>query len=187
MRPVERLAIDIFFQQPFAHHQAEIFARATPWRIRSLIDDVAQIIQTSPGLVVVDEAYYAFASDSFISSLARYPNLLVMRTFSKLGMAGLRLGFLAGSAALLGQLEKLRSGRKNVTISCTEDDTASSFCMNKAAILSALARLTPWNIASDPNGFRVWLGTPGRTVTEVRFHSQRPSHVWVDRRFPAPF
>jgi histidinol-phosphate aminotransferase len=71
-------------------------------------DAVAQIIQVSPGLVVVDEAYYAYASDSFIPHLARYPNLLVMRTFSKLGMAGLRLGFLAGSAAWLGQLEKLR-------------------------------------------------------------------------------
>ncbi len=69
---------------------------------------VAQIIAASPGLVVVDEAYYAFAGDSFIPHLARYPNLLVMRTFSKLGMAGLRLGFLAGSAAWLGQLEKLR-------------------------------------------------------------------------------
>jgi len=70
-------------------------------------DAVAQIIQSSPGLVVVDEAYYAFAGDSFIAHLARYPNLLVMRTYSKLGMAGLRLGFLAGSAAWLGQLEKL--------------------------------------------------------------------------------
>lgn len=71
-------------------------------------DAVAQIIEASPGLVVVDEAYYAFASDSFIPHLAQYPNLLVMRTFSKLGMAGLRLGFLAGSTAWLGQLEKLR-------------------------------------------------------------------------------
>jgi histidinol-phosphate aminotransferase len=71
-------------------------------------DAVAQIIEAAPGLVVVDEAYYAFASDSFIPRLARYPNLLVMRTFSKLGMAGLRLGFLAGSAAWLEQLEKLR-------------------------------------------------------------------------------
>jgi len=69
---------------------------------------VAQVIAASPGLVVLDEAYYAFASDSFIPHLASYPNLLVMRTFSKLGMAGLRLGFLAGSAAWLGQLEKLR-------------------------------------------------------------------------------
>jgi len=71
-------------------------------------DAVAQIIEAAQGLVVVDEAYYAFASDSFIPHLARYPNLLVMRTFSKLGMAGLRLGFLAGSAAWLEQLEKLR-------------------------------------------------------------------------------
>ncbi|MFZ2541955.1 MAG: histidinol-phosphate transaminase [Gallionella sp.] len=70
--------------------------------------DVKQIIEAAPGLVVVDEAYYAFASDSFIPHLASYPNLLVMRTFSKLGMAGLRLGFLAGSVAWLGQLEKLR-------------------------------------------------------------------------------
>lgn len=70
--------------------------------------DVRRIIEAAPGLVVVDEAYYAFARDSFIPHLARYDNLLVMRTFSKLGMAGLRLGFLAGSAAWLSQLEKLR-------------------------------------------------------------------------------
>ena len=69
---------------------------------------IKQIIQATPGLVVVDEAYYAFASDSFIPQLEQYDNLLVMRTFSKLGMAGLRLGFLAGAKAWLGQLEKLR-------------------------------------------------------------------------------
>jgi histidinol-phosphate aminotransferase len=69
---------------------------------------ICQIIEASEGLVVVDEAYYAFASDSFMSRLPDYPNLLVMRTFSKLGMAGLRLGFLAGSTDWLTQLEKLR-------------------------------------------------------------------------------
>lgn len=69
---------------------------------------IKEIIEATPGLVVVDEAYYAFASDSFIPHLAHYDNLLVMRTFSKLGMAGLRLGFLTGSKAWLEQLEKLR-------------------------------------------------------------------------------
>ncbi|GAB1233303.1 histidinol-phosphate transaminase [Ferrigenium sp. UT5] len=69
---------------------------------------VHRIIAAAPGLVVVDEAYYAFASHSFMGQLAQYENLLVMRTFSKLGMAGLRLGFLAGAAAWLSQLEKLR-------------------------------------------------------------------------------
>lgn len=71
-------------------------------------DAIEQIIKVAEGLVVVDEAYYAFASDSFLPQLGRYPNLLVMRTFSKLGMAGLRLGFLAGSKRWLEQLEKLR-------------------------------------------------------------------------------
>ncbi len=70
--------------------------------------DIKKIIVAAPGLVVVDEAYYAFAEDSFIPYLPDYPNLLVMRTFSKLGMAGLRLGFLAGSAHWLNELEKLR-------------------------------------------------------------------------------
>ena len=71
-------------------------------------EEVEQIIRIAPGLVVVDEAYYAFASASFLPMLAYYPNLLVMRTFSKLGMAGLRLGFLAGNTVWLAQLEKLR-------------------------------------------------------------------------------
>ncbi|MEQ1917277.1 MAG: histidinol-phosphate transaminase [Gallionella sp.] len=70
--------------------------------------DIKQIIAAAPGLVVVDEAYYAFAEDSFVPHLAEYPNLLVMRTFSKLGMAGLRLGFLVGSELWLNELEKLR-------------------------------------------------------------------------------
>ncbi|MGB8517836.1 MAG: histidinol-phosphate transaminase [Gallionella sp.] len=70
--------------------------------------DIKKIIATAPGLVVVDEAYYAFAEESFIPHLSEYPNLLVMRTFSKLGMAGLRLGFLAGNAQWLNELEKLR-------------------------------------------------------------------------------
>ncbi|MBA0900905.1 MAG: histidinol-phosphate transaminase [Candidatus Nitrotoga sp.] len=69
---------------------------------------MARIIEAAPGLVVVDEAYYNFADSSFLPMIKHHPNLLVMRTFSKLGMAGLRLGFLAGSKTWLGQLEKLR-------------------------------------------------------------------------------
>jgi histidinol-phosphate aminotransferase len=65
-------------------------------------------IQLAPGLVVVDEAYHAFAGRSFLPDLARYPNLLVMRTLSKLGLAGLRLGMLIGRAEWLAELDKLR-------------------------------------------------------------------------------
>jgi len=71
-------------------------------------DDVRAIIAAAPGLVVVDEAYHAFAEASFMPRLAEYDNLLVMRTVSKMGLAGLRLGLLAGPAAWLSEFDKVR-------------------------------------------------------------------------------
>jgi histidinol-phosphate aminotransferase len=69
---------------------------------------VEAILQAAPGLVVIDEAYHAFAGASFMARLDRYPNLLVMRTLSKLGLAGLRLGFVAGAPRWLVHVDKLR-------------------------------------------------------------------------------
>ncbi len=71
-------------------------------------DDIRAIIEASPGLVVVDEAYAAFTDDSFMPELDRYHNLLVMRTLSKQGLAGLRLGLLAGDPAWLNEFDKIR-------------------------------------------------------------------------------
>ncbi|MCE9549617.1 MAG: histidinol-phosphate transaminase [Betaproteobacteria bacterium] len=93
------------------HHQPALIFLSYPNNPTGNLFDaeaIAQIIEAAPGLVVVDEAYYAFANASLIPMWTRYPNLLVMRTFSKLGMAGLRLGFLVGSKVWLTQLEKLR-------------------------------------------------------------------------------
>jgi len=69
---------------------------------------VKTIIDASPGLVVVDEAYHAFAGDSFMPELGTYDNLVVMRTVSKMGLAGLRLGLLAGPSAWLAEFDKVR-------------------------------------------------------------------------------
>jgi histidinol-phosphate aminotransferase len=71
-------------------------------------DVIARIIAAAPGIVVVDEAYHAFAGATFMPRLAEFPNLLVMRTVSKLGLAGLRLGLLAGSGAWLKHVDKVR-------------------------------------------------------------------------------
>lgn len=70
--------------------------------------EISRIIDAAPGVVVIDEAYHAFADASFMDKLAHHPNLLLMRTLSKLGLAGLRLGLLAGKSEWLRQLEKLR-------------------------------------------------------------------------------
>ncbi len=72
-------------------------------------DDVAEIIRAAPGLVVVDEAYHAFAGKTFMPRLAEFPNLVVLRTLSKLGLAGIRLGYLAARPEWVEQFNKVRS------------------------------------------------------------------------------
>lgn len=69
---------------------------------------VSRIIESAPGVIVIDEAYHAFADSSFMDKLSEYSNLLLMRTLSKLGLAGLRLGLLTGRSEWLIQLEKVR-------------------------------------------------------------------------------
>ena len=71
-------------------------------------DDVREILDVAPGLVVVDEAYVPFSSRHFLSYLGKYENLLVMRTLSKLGLAGLRLGFVVGGKRWLTEIDKIR-------------------------------------------------------------------------------
>ncbi|MBI4123774.1 MAG: histidinol-phosphate transaminase, partial [Betaproteobacteria bacterium] len=70
--------------------------------------DVLEVIRACPGLVVVDEAYHAFAGKSFMPRLPEFPNLLVLRTVSKLGLAGIRLGYLAGRPEWIAQFDKVR-------------------------------------------------------------------------------
>jgi histidinol-phosphate aminotransferase len=72
------------------------------------VDAMEMIIEASPGLVVVDEAYHAFSDATFVSRLEDHHNLLVLRTLSKMGLAGLRLGLLAGSPVWLSELNKIR-------------------------------------------------------------------------------
>jgi histidinol-phosphate aminotransferase len=93
-----------------AHRPALIFLAYPNNPTGNLFDPaaIARILELAPGLVVVDEAYHAFAGESFLPQLERYPNLLVMRTLSKLGLAGLRLGLLAGREEWLRELDKVR-------------------------------------------------------------------------------
>jgi histidinol-phosphate aminotransferase len=70
---------------------------------------ILRLVAAAPGLVVVDEAYYAFAGGaSFMDEIGRHPNLVLLRTVSKLGLAGLRLGLAIGAPAWMSELEKLR-------------------------------------------------------------------------------
>jgi len=71
-------------------------------------EDIVEILKVSEGLVVVDEAYHPFACKSFMARLGEFDNLLVMRTVSKMGLAGLRLGLLAGPEKWISEFDKVR-------------------------------------------------------------------------------
>ena len=70
-------------------------------------EEVEAIIHAARGIVVVDEAYGAFSRDSFLPQAGSIENLVVMRTISKIGFAGLRIGYAAGSPAVMGELAKI--------------------------------------------------------------------------------
>ena len=79
-----------------------------PTGVLYLEAEVLKIIEACPGLVVLDEAYHVFAQKTFMPQLERFPNLVVMRTVSKLGLAGIRLGYLAARPQWVEQFNKVR-------------------------------------------------------------------------------
>jgi histidinol-phosphate aminotransferase len=94
-----------------AQHQPSIIYLAYPNNpTANLWDDavIERIVQAAPGLVVIDEAYQPFSSRSYIDRLGRHPHVLLMRTLSKFGLAGVRLGYMMGPSALIAEIDKVR-------------------------------------------------------------------------------
>ena len=104
------LDIAAMLQAIAQHHPAVIFLAYPNNPTGNLFDDdaITSIIKATDGLVVIDEAYHAFAGKTWMDKLDQYDNVLVMRTLSKMGLAGLRLGLLAGHPAWLNEFDKVR-------------------------------------------------------------------------------
>ena len=72
-------------------------------------DDVVDaIIEAAPGLVVIDEAYQPFAARDSLDRLRRHEHVVLMRTMSKFGLAGVRIGYMMGRKSLIAEVDKLR-------------------------------------------------------------------------------
>lgn len=72
-------------------------------------EEIEDILKNTGAIVVVDEAYGEFGGESCIPLLDRYPNLIVLRTFSKaFGLAGLRVGYLLADEQVISQLLKVK-------------------------------------------------------------------------------
>ena len=72
------------------------------------LDTLRQIADVVPGIMVVDEAYEPFTDITAMPLLGEYEHVMLMRTVSKMGLAGLRLGYLLGENRWIEQLEKVR-------------------------------------------------------------------------------
>jgi histidinol-phosphate aminotransferase len=123
-----------------AEHQPAVVFLAYPNNpTGNLFDagDMLDIIRAlgDTGIAVVDEAYQPFARTSFMGRLPEFENLVVMRTLSKLGLAGIRLGYLSGAPALLAQFEKVRPPY-NVNVLT---QTAAEFALDHIDVLGAQA------------------------------------------------
>ncbi|ABE42761.1 histidinol-phosphate transaminase [Polaromonas sp. JS666] len=94
-----------------AEHRPSIIYLAYPNNpTANLWDDtvIEKIITAAPGLVVMDEAYQPFSSKSYIDRIARHSHVLLMRTLSKFGLAGVRIGYMMGPKALIAEIDKVR-------------------------------------------------------------------------------
>jgi len=72
------------------------------------VERIVEAVGRQDGLVVFDEAYQPFSSRTWMNRLAQHEHVLVMRTLSKFGLAGVRLGYMGGAAALIDEVDKVR-------------------------------------------------------------------------------
>lgn len=150
--------------------------------IRRLITEAA----TFGGLVVMDEAYQPFSSRSWLEEIRANPaanaNVLLMRTLSKFGLAGVRLGYMLGAQALVQEVDKLRPPY-NVSVLNAECalfalDHAQVFAQQASQIreqrtllvkaLASMPGVTPF--ASEANMVLVRVPDAGRSFDGLKAH-----------------
>ena len=128
----------------------------------AVIDRLIAAQGAQGGLVVIDEAYQPFAGKSFIGKIAQHGHVLLMRTLSKFGLAGVRLGYLMGPAALIAEIDKVRPPYNISVLNCecalfalehadVFDAQAAQIRSERARILQALDRMGVKHWPSDAN------------------------------------
>jgi len=168
--------------------------RFDPDVMRRLIDEAARF----GGLVVVDEAYQPFSSHTWLDEMRARPeanaHVLLMRTLSKFGLAGVRIGYLVGPAALVHEVDKLRPpynvSSLNAECALFALEHAEVFAQQAAvireqreALMAALARLpgvTPFPseanmvLARVPDALRAFDGLKAQGVLVKNVSKMHP-------------
>jgi len=109
------------------------------------VERIVAAVGAQDGLVVFDEAYQPFSSRSWMAQVGSLPHVLVLRTLSKFGLAGVRLGYLAGPAALIDEVDKVRPpyniGALNAEATLFALENAGEFARQAALLRGERARL----------------------------------------------
>ena len=110
-----------------------------------VISKIVAAVGEQGGLVVFDEAYQPFSSSTWMDKVARFEHVLVMRTLSKFGLAGVRLGYMVGAAALIDEIDKVRPpyniSALNAEATLFALEHADEFARQAAVLRSERARL----------------------------------------------
>ena len=150
----------------------------------SVIKKMIAACSSYGGLVVMDEAYQPFSSLTWLDDIRANPNanenVLLMRTLSKFGLAGARLGYMLGSKTLIDQIDKLRPpynvSSLNAEIGIFALENKDVFASQAAAIraererlftgLAGLSGVTPFK--SDANMILVRFADADATFTKLK-------------------
>ncbi|MBU29431.1 MAG: histidinol-phosphate transaminase [Gammaproteobacteria bacterium] len=136
---------------------------------------LAKIVESTQALVVIDEAYTAFTDADFLDWSVTYPNVLVMRTLSKVGLAGSRFGMLVGHPAWISELDKMRLPYNINVLS----QTAVQFALEHAQILEEQSycirkERTKLTHELEKRGFNVWPSEANFVVVKCEVDKARP-------------
>jgi histidinol-phosphate aminotransferase len=142
-------------------------------------ETIEKIVEAAPGLVVIDEAYQPFASRSYLDRVTKHEHVLLMRTLSKFGLAGVRIGYMMGPAALIAQVDKVRPPYNVSVLNCEaalfaleHEDVfaaqAADLKRERARIQSALKEMGLKSWPSDANMILVRVPDPAHSFEGMK-------------------
>jgi len=172
-----------------AEHRPSIIYLAYPNNpTANLWDDavIEKIITAAPGLVVMDEAYQPFSSKSYIDRIARHGHVLLMRTLSKFGLAGVRIGYMMGPKALIAEIDKVRPPYNisvlNYECALFALEHRDVFAEQAAAVVAQRTRLL--DALAAMKGVKAWKSDANMILVRVpdaakTFEGMKSRHVLV--------
>ncbi len=146
----------------------------------AVIENIINAVGQQGGLVVTDEAYQPFASKSYINRISQHSHVLLMRTLSKFGLAGVRLGYMVGPKALIAEIDKVRPPYNISVLNCEcalfalENKEvfaaqALDLIAQRAMLLEAIGKMSSvkcWN--SDANMILVRVADSAKTFEAMK-------------------